>query len=154
MLKWFQAPHSTGFTLIELLIGVAIIGFLAAIAIPNLMLARKKSQYARAASDAKTAVTQAIMYSSDHNQNPGSMQALRDGAYATVRDTDPWGQAWVSSPAFADTATPANKGEMGVCSQGPANTGDCTFPMTGPGVSLRDGSVGYSSLYGSWRGSA
>ena len=142
----------SGFTLIELLIGVAILGILAAIAIPNVMSAQKKARYAQAASDTQKATTQAIVYATDHNQNPGTIAVLRSAGYVNATDTDPWGQAWVYSPAFADTASPANPGEMGVCSTGPLDTGDCSFPMTGPGVSLRDGSVGFSSMYGSWQG--
>lgn len=152
MHTWFRRTRATGFTLIELLIGVAILGILAAIAIPNVMSAQKKARYAQAASDTQKATTQAIVYATDHNQNPGTIAVLRSAGYVNATDTDPWGQAWVCSPAFADTASPANPGEMGVCSQGPARTGTCTFPMTGPGVALRNGSVGYSSVYGSWQG--
>jgi prepilin-type N-terminal cleavage/methylation domain-containing protein len=142
-----------GFTLIELLVVVAIIGILATIVIPSLLSAQLKARYARAATDTKTAVTQAMVFSSDKNRNPGDMKTLREHGYATIADNDPWNTGWVYSTAFATTTQPAASGEMAICSKGPAASGTCAFPVMTSDTGF-DGSVGYSSLYGSWQGRA
>ena len=57
----------TGFTLIELLIVVAIIGILAAIAIPNFLNAQVRAKIARAKSDMRTLSTGLEQYYVDYN---------------------------------------------------------------------------------------
>ena len=56
-----------GFTLIELLIVVAIIGILAAIAVPNFLNAQTRAKVARVVSDLKALSTAEEMYFLDHN---------------------------------------------------------------------------------------
>ncbi|MDX9754642.1 MAG: prepilin-type N-terminal cleavage/methylation domain-containing protein [bacterium] len=64
--------RDAGFTLIELLIVVAIIGILAAIAVPNFMNAQIRAKIARVQADIKAQGTALEQYRLDNNNYPPS----------------------------------------------------------------------------------
>ena len=70
--------RESGFTLIELLIVIAIIGILAAIAIPNLLNAVQRGKQKRSMSDMRALATAIEAYAVDNNQYPP--QACPGGA--------------------------------------------------------------------------
>ena len=64
--------RESGFTLIELLIVIAIIGILAAIAIPNLLNAVQRGKQKRTMSDMRTLATAIEAYAVDNNNYPAA----------------------------------------------------------------------------------
>jgi len=112
--------HNTGFTLIELLIVVAIIGILAAIAVPNFMNARVRAQVGRVRSDLRAFTIALESYLIDRNEYPWGSFPNERGGYTTgslyslttpvaylssVDQEDPFGEgSWTG-----DTSGPSNK---------------------------------------------
>ena len=74
MLKTLRS--NKGFTLIELLIVVAIIGILAAIAIPQFAAYRQKAYNSAAQSDLKNAKTGMEAFMADNQQYPTSLTGI------------------------------------------------------------------------------
>jgi prepilin-type N-terminal cleavage/methylation domain-containing protein len=105
-----------GFTLLELLIVVAIIGVLAAIAIPNLVSASAKSKYGRALADTKQIVSQVQLFQNDNNAYPADIAALQGGQYMSTT-SDPWAAAGVQYGGTV-SAAPANAFTIGVDGDG------------------------------------
>lgn len=94
---------SRGFTLIELLIVVAIIGILAAIALPNFLNAQTKAKVSRVYSDLRNMKTAIESYRVDNNAYPDSCSLENEGgvqfrageifkpvAYASAPPIDPF----------------------------------------------------------------
>jgi general secretion pathway protein G len=125
-----------GFTLIELLIVVAIIGIIAAMAIPNLMNAIDRGKQKRTMSDMRALGSAVEMYAVDNNTYPraasfANLAPLIQPTYIKTAPTaDGWNNGWVFT---GDTNTGndytlislGKDGVAGVNNGGATNDFDC-----------------------------
>ncbi|MBZ0256288.1 pilin [bacterium] len=129
--------NKRGFTLIELLIVVAIIGILAAIAVPNFLNAQMKAKIARVQADLRAMKTAIEMYALDNNSYPdactlefsGTDHQFRAGEimepieYSSIIPIDPF-----NTEEGSRTSTFA-RNEYFYVDKNPSRT-DCVWPGT------------------------
>ena len=77
MLRKLNTKHA-GFTLVEIMIVVAIIALLAAIAVPNFLRSRKRSQATQILEDLRIIDSAVDQYAIETNKNSGSAAAWAD----------------------------------------------------------------------------
>ena len=123
MLTKLTKKNEQAFTLIELMIVIAIIGILAAIAIPQFSAYRTRSFNSAATADIRNAATAQEAYFVDNQSYCGTPATLTGATYGLYLS---------DNVTFAVTATTTS----GYTMTSSHAKGDKTFTLTGPGGTI------------------
>ena len=136
-----------GFTLIELLIVVAIIGIIAAIAIPNLLNAIDRGKQKRTMADIRSVGTACEEYSIDLNVYPvaANMTTLEGVIEPLYIRQAPNTDGWNRAIQVASTNT-----EYTICSNGKDGAGTCTGDALGARTSFNDSITFANGQFVTW----
>ena len=130
MTKIRQRLNQKGFTLVELMVVIAILGVLAAIAIPKFGDATATANTAKIQADLRTMDAAIVMYQAQQGKDPegSDVKVLKDAGLLVETPTPPSGKCFlggataVAVPASAYTLETVNGTMRAVCKTG--NTSD------------------------------
>ena len=122
MFKMMNKKDEKGFTLIELMIVIAIIGILAAIAIPQFSAYRMKAYNSSAQSDVRNIATAQEAYFVDYSTYTSTVGTLSGSTYGYMQGDDVTAATDGDSTNYTITAA--------------HSSGNKTYTLTGPGGTI------------------